>query len=83
MNITLLQLETIFPLPGWTGRDMSTRNLYLVARMFWCDDISRSGVCWGTFDPEFRFLQVHVLKMYLHVASLMDEETTHADPCAL
>lgn len=47
-----------FFIAGRQGRDMSTRNLYLVCRMFWCDDVSRSNVCWGTFEPQFNFVQV-------------------------
>ncbi|XP_013378816.1 C2 domain-containing protein 3-like [Lingula anatina] len=43
---------------GWTGRDMATRNLYLVCRMFWCDDAVTSSVCWGTFNPVFNFVQI-------------------------
>ena len=38
-----------------TGRDLS--NLYLVARMFWCEDIARSDICWGATDPLFNFIQ--------------------------
>jgi len=45
---------------GWThqSRDSATRNLYITSRMFWCDDVSCSNVCWGTCDPQFNFSQV-------------------------
>ncbi|XP_041357389.1 C2 domain-containing protein 3-like [Gigantopelta aegis] len=45
-------------LPGVGVRDVSTRNIYLVCRMFWCNDEIRSSVCWGTPQPEFNFTQV-------------------------
>lgn len=31
---------------------------YLVCRMFWSEDTSRSQVCWGTTAPQFGFKQV-------------------------
>ncbi|XP_055958923.1 C2 domain-containing protein 3 [Patella vulgata] len=40
------------------NRDLSTRNTYLVCRMFWCDDAVTSNVCWGTTQPNYNFLQV-------------------------
>ena len=40
------------------GRDSKARNCYLVCRMFWCDDIARSQVCWGNLDPQFGFSQM-------------------------
>ena len=43
------------------GRDAATRNLYLVCRMFWCDDVVNSNVCWGTSNPKFNFAQVRFL----------------------
>lgn len=33
-------------------------NLYLVCRMFWCVEVSKSRVCWGTVNPPFGFKQV-------------------------
>ena len=33
-------------------------NSYLVCRMFWCEEVSRTNVCWNTVDPEFKFKQV-------------------------
>ena len=33
-------------------------NLYLVCRMFWCEVVSKSRVCWGTANPPFGFKQV-------------------------
>ena len=24
--------------------------------MFWCEDAARSAVCWGTCEPDFRFI---------------------------
>ena len=33
-------------------------NLYLVCRMFWCEEVSKSRVCWGTVNPPFGFKQV-------------------------
>ena len=33
-------------------------NLYLVCRMFWCDEVSKSRVCWGSTNPLFGFKQV-------------------------
>ena len=33
-------------------------NLYLVCRMFWCEEVSKSRVCWGTANPPFGFKQV-------------------------
>ncbi|XP_077984214.1 C2 domain-containing protein 3-like [Glandiceps talaboti] len=48
------------PLPGvgLAGRDLTVRNTYLVCRMFWCDDVVRSNVCWGTAEPNYDFIQV-------------------------
>ena len=43
---------------AWTGRDSRTRNVYLVCRLFWCDDVSTSSVCWGSSRPKFDFSQV-------------------------
>ena len=40
--------------PGIVARS----NLYLVCRMFWCEDTSISAVCWGTSEPQFGFRQV-------------------------
>jgi len=33
-------------------------NLYLLCRMFWCEVVSKSRVCWGTENPPFGFKQV-------------------------
>lgn len=33
-------------------------NLYLVCRMFWCEEVSKSRVCWGATNPPFGFKQV-------------------------
>ncbi|XP_068718257.1 C2 domain-containing protein 3-like isoform X2 [Montipora capricornis] len=33
-------------------------NLYLVCRMFWCDEVTKSRVCWGDINPLFGFKQV-------------------------
>ena len=33
-------------------------NLYLVCRMFWCEELSKSRVCWGESNPSFGFKQV-------------------------
>ena len=33
-------------------------NLYLVCRMFWCEEVSKSRVCWGATNPLFGFKQV-------------------------
>ena len=33
-------------------------NLYLVCRMSWCEEVSKSRVCWGTVNPPFGFKQV-------------------------
>ncbi|XP_067663139.1 C2 domain-containing protein 3-like [Haliotis asinina] len=46
------------PTSGAGARDLSTRNSYLVCRMFWCNDAVHSSVCWGTLQPQFNFLQV-------------------------
>ncbi|XP_048237074.1 C2 domain-containing protein 3-like isoform X2 [Haliotis rufescens] len=46
------------PTSGPGARDLSTRNSYLVCRMFWCNDAVHSTVCWGTLQPQFNFLQV-------------------------
>ncbi|XP_070553573.1 C2 domain-containing protein 3-like [Ptychodera flava] len=48
------------PLPGVgiAGRDLTVRNTYLVCRMFWCDDVVRSSVSWGTSEPNYDFIQV-------------------------
>lgn len=43
---------------GSNSHDMATRNLYLVSRMFWSEDVCRSDVCWGTLSPQFNFTQV-------------------------
>ena len=37
-------------------------NLYLVCRMFWCDEVSKSRVCWGDNNPSFGFKQVSPCK---------------------
>lgn len=47
--------------PGdWCSKGVSQgfvtkSNLYLVCRMFWCDEVSKSRVCWGTTNPPFGF----------------------------
>ena len=33
-------------------------NCYLVCRMFWDEEASKSSVCWTSFDPQFDFMQV-------------------------
>ncbi|PFX28573.1 C2 domain-containing protein 3 [Stylophora pistillata] len=33
-------------------------NLYLVCRTFWCEELSKSRVCWGESNPSFGFKQV-------------------------
>lgn len=33
-------------------------NVYLVCRTFWCEEVSKSRVCWGTVNPPFGFKQV-------------------------
>ncbi|XP_022100363.1 C2 domain-containing protein 3-like isoform X2 [Acanthaster planci] len=43
---------------GLGGRDQTTRNTYLVCRLFWSDDSVRSNVCWGTTEPDYNFTQV-------------------------
>ncbi|XP_064607644.1 C2 domain-containing protein 3-like [Liolophura sinensis] len=43
---------------GVEGRNLTTRNTYLVCRMFWCDDVVSSNVTWGTSEPHYGFLQV-------------------------
>ncbi|XP_038063110.1 C2 domain-containing protein 3-like [Patiria miniata] len=43
---------------GLGGRDQTTRNTYLVCRLFWSDDSVRSNVCWGTTEPDYNFMQV-------------------------
>ena len=35
-------------------------NCFLVCRMFWDEEASRSQVCWNTLDPEFNFIQVGI-----------------------
>ena len=40
--------------PGTTTRS----NFYLISRMFWTNDTSRSSICWGRNDPRFNFKQV-------------------------
>ena len=37
---------------------VKSSNPYLVCRMFWSEDSSRSQVCWGTTTPQFGFKQV-------------------------
>jgi len=37
---------------------VTRNNLYLVCRMFWCEEVSKSRVCWGTTNPPFGFKQV-------------------------
>lgn len=37
---------------------MTRSNYYLVSRMFWTSDITRSSVSWGQNDPNFNFRQV-------------------------
>ncbi|CAH3017538.1 unnamed protein product, partial [Porites evermanni] len=37
---------------------VTKNNLYLVCRMFWCDELSKSRVCWGSANPSFGFKQV-------------------------
>ena len=47
---------------GWTGShthgDRLSHNLYLVCRMFWCEEMVMSNVCWGMQDAQFNFMQV-------------------------
>ncbi|KAL3878157.1 hypothetical protein ACJMK2_030527 [Sinanodonta woodiana] len=43
---------------GTQARDSSIYNSYLVCRMFWCDDAVHSNVCWGSLQPEFKFVQI-------------------------
>lgn len=33
-------------------------NLYLICRTFWCEEVSKSRVCWGESNPSFGFKQV-------------------------
>ena len=33
-------------------------NCYMVCRMFWDEEASRSRVCWSSLDPQFDFMQV-------------------------
>jgi hypothetical protein len=40
--------------PGIGGKT----NLFLVSRMFWCEVVSKSPICWGTSNPQFGFKQV-------------------------
>lgn len=35
-------------------------NVYLNCKLFGCDDIARSVVCWGQANPTFNFVQVRV-----------------------
>lgn len=37
---------------------VTKNNLYLVCRMFWSDELSKSRVCWGSANPSFGFKQV-------------------------
>ena len=37
-------------------------NCYLVCRMFWDEEASKSQVCWNAMDPEFNFNQVSILR---------------------
>ncbi|XP_031563486.1 C2 domain-containing protein 3-like [Actinia tenebrosa] len=41
--------------PGNSGR---SANLFLVSRMFWCDEVSKSPIYWGTNNPQFVYKQV-------------------------
>lgn len=42
-------------IPESAGR---TANLFLVSRMFWCDEVSKSQIHWGTNNPQFVYKQV-------------------------
>lgn len=48
--------------PGFHSKQgfVSKNNLYLVCRMFWCDEVSKSRVCWGATNPSFGFKQVSI-----------------------
>ena len=52
-------------------RDGATRNLYLVCRMFWCDDVVNSNVCWGTCNPKFNFVQVGLVEFCEHLFGIL------------
>ena len=44
---------------------VTKNNAYLVCRMFWCDEVSKSRVCWGTTNPPFGFKQVSMVHFIL------------------
>lgn len=55
--------DTLIQLGNHGNKDISQglvikNNLYLVCRMFWCDEVSKSRVCWGSTNPPFGFKQV-------------------------
>lgn len=64
-GITLQGVSTIKSLSaesattGNSIQDQTFRNPFLSCRMFWSDEVYRSCICWGTFDPEFHFVQVY------------------------
>lgn len=44
-------------------------NVYLNCKLFWCDEMARSGVSWGQANPSFNFVQVRdqLFELYLTV----------------
>ena len=47
---------------------VTKNNLYLVCRMFWCDEVSKSRVCWGSTNPPFGFKQVSMAYIYMYMS---------------
>lgn len=37
-------------------------NCYMICRMFWDEEASRSKICWSSLDPQFDFMQVYVFR---------------------
>lgn len=48
-NIEYFDMEWFILYLDFSSRSMNSRNTYLVCRMFWCDDVVYSDVCWNDF----------------------------------
>lgn len=61
-SVSAFKMHPVVPsshtISGAKARDLCVRNCYLVCRMFWCDEVVHSAVCWGSSEPQFKFQQV-------------------------
>ncbi|XP_030261591.1 C2 domain-containing protein 3 isoform X3 [Sparus aurata] len=54
-------LHTLLMVPdgkNFSCGPMQAPNMYLNCKLFWCDEMARSGVSWGQANPSFNFVQV-------------------------